>query len=386
MQKSGTSGPPPARKRGKSTGILTRITRRLPHSRRRTPPGTAPGTVVTDPGAAKPIITTMRYSKETFEEHRIEDISQIPTSVPEHEVLWLNVDGLGDSEIIRKIGERFDLHPLALEDVVNVHQRPKVDDYEDFLFLVARMPLSDAFHTSFFATEQLSLFMKENVVITFQEIPGGDCFGLIRERLRRGKGRIRERGPDYLCYSVLDSLIDNYFPALERYSDMLERLEDETVLRAQENIVSQIHAIKQDLMNIRRAIWPLREAINLLLRDSASVISEETRFHLRDCYDHTVQIIELVESYRELCADLRDIYLSSMSNRMNEIMKLLTVISTIFIPLNFVAGVYGMNFDPNVSPLNMPELEWYFGYPFALTLMLLIAGSLILFFHRKGWL
>jgi magnesium transporter len=289
---------------------------------------------------------------------------------------------LGDAKVISTIGNLFGLHQLALEDVVNVHQRAKVEDYPDHLFIVARM----VERNECLLTEQVTMFLGQDYVITFQERPGKDCIEPVRERIRKGKGRLRTLAADSLAYALLDAIVDGFFPVLESYSDRLEAVEDIVVTQPNRSVVEGIHSIKSDLLIIRRALWPLREAINTLVRDHNSLIHDDTRIYLRDCYDHTVQLIDLVETYRELGADLRDLYLSSVSNRMNEIMKVLTIISTIFIPLTFIAGIYGMNFDTKVSPWNMPELEWYYGYPFSLALMLAVTVAMGIFFWRRGWI
>jgi magnesium transporter len=235
-------------------------------------------------------------------------------------------------------------------------------------------------------TEQFSLFLGKGFVLTFQEGRPGDCFDPVREQIRKGVGRLREAGPDHLAYALLDAVIDAYFPVLEAYGESLEDLEEDLLWDPRRQSVIQIHAIKRDLLTLRRAIWPLRDVIGLLLREEPAFILPETHPYLRDCYDHIVQIIDLVETYRELTSSMMDVYLSSVSNRMNEIMKVLTVISTIFIPLSFIAGVYGMNFNPQASPLNMPELNWAWGYPLCLGLMGCVAGALVVYFWRRGWL
>ena len=233
--------------------------------------------------------------------------------------------------------------------------------------------------------EQFSLFLGPNFVLTFDEQPG-DCFDPVRERVRRKHGRVREAGADYLAYALLDTIVDCYFPLLERYGEQLEDLEETIISQPNHTVVAAIHDIKRDLLSLRRAIWPQRETFNTLLRDKTPLLTDETRLHLRDCYDHTVQLIDLIETYRELGADLMDIYLSSVSNRTNETMRVLTVIATIFIPLTFIAGVYGMNFNAGTSPWNMPELGWYWGYPLVLGLMAMVAAGQLFFFWRKGWL
>jgi magnesium transporter len=234
------------------------------------------------------------------------------------------------------------------------------------------------------ATEQLSLFLGQGFVVTFQERVG-DCFDPVRARLRKG-GPIRTRGPDYLTYALIDALVDSWFPVLEQHGERLEDLEDEILVHPARRTIARIHELRRDLMALRRAVWPLRDALGALCRDPTPLIAGETRTYLRDCYDHAVQIIDLLESGRELSADLTDAYLSNINNRMNEIMKVLAVIATIFLPLSFIASVYGMNFHTDKSPWNMPELAWRFGYPFALGLMVLTVIGMLFFFWRRGWL
>ena len=360
---------------------LSRRRRRKHQFQRQTQPGASPGTIVVDPQSPKPIITVIAYSPDGMIEEQIADIDQIPECLRKWPITWINVDGLGDAETIRRIGEIFNLHRLALEDVVNVHQRAKVEQYGAHLFIVARMVAwSDRLET-----EQLSIFLGQKWVLTFQERPGGDSFDPVRARLRESRGRIRDVGADYLAYALLDAVVDAYFPVLEQYGEALEDTEQDVLRGSAQEIIQRIHSIKHDLLILRRAIWPMREAVHTLVRDPHPVIHDETRIYLRDCYDHTIQLIDLLETYRELGSDLRDLYLSSASNRMNEIMKVLTVISTIFIPLNFIAGVYGMNFNTEY-PWNMPELNWRFGYLYALSLMLTVTAGLIYFFWQKGWL
>jgi magnesium transporter len=237
-----------------------------------------------------------------------------------------------------------------------------------------------------FLLEQVSLIVGRNYLLTIQEEPELDAFEPVRERIRHNKGAIRQQGTDYLAYSLIDAIIDGFFPVLEDYGERLEDLQDEVVSQPTKRTLDKIHRIKRELLLLRRAIWPQRDAINSLIREDSQLVSQPVRIYLRDCYDHTVQVIDMVETYRELASNLMDIYLSSISNRMNEVMQTLTVISTIFIPLTFIAGIYGMNFDRSASPVNMPELGWYYGYPSVLAVMLAIASSLLIYFWRRGWL
>jgi len=349
--------------------------------RRRTPPGTTPGTVETDPEADRPVIRVISFGPDDLEEKEPEDLDALSKLVGKRPVTWVDVQGLGDAKTIRRLGEIFHLHPLALEDVVNTHQRAKVEEYEEYLFIVVRM-LTGGEQLD---TEQMSLFLGPNFVVTFQERPG-DCLGPVRRRLRQGKGRIRQLGADYLAYTLLDAVVDAYFPVLEQYGEALDALDQQISTRPSPDTVVHVHQMRNDLLLLRRAVWPFRDDIGELLRDSSPLISEETRVYLRDCYDHTLQIIDLVETCREMCSDLRDYYLSAVSNRMSEVMKVLTIMATIFIPLSFIAGVYGMNFDTAVSAWNMPELRWPLGYPLALGIMAIVAGGQLWYFWRRGWL
>lgn len=315
-------------------------------------------------------------------EEEVRDIERLTVLRGQWPVLWVNIDGLGDVQLIARLGEMFRLHRLALEDAVNVRQRAKVELYEDHLFIVARMLAFNAQIES----EQVSLFLGDGFVISFQQGVPGDAFDPVRDRIRKGAGLIRRMGADYLAYELLDAIIDGYFPVLEEMGERLEQLEDEILIRPQAGAVGRLHDIKRELLTLRRAAWPLREATNSLVRDANRFLSDETRVHLRDCYDHAIRIIDFVETDRELASDLMDLYLSSINQRMTEIMKVLTIISTLFIPLTFIAGVYGMNFDTSKSGWNMPELTWPFGYLFALGLMVLTVIALLFYFRRKGWI
>ena len=355
---------------------------RKPRIHRRTQPGAAPGTLRSTPGAPPPEVRVMAFDKERLVELPDVPLERLPSLVEEHSVTWIDVVGLDDSRAIRKLGEQFGLHPLALEDVVNVHQRAKVEAYSDHLFIVGRvMSLAAQEHLE---SEQISIFLARQFVMTFQQ-RDGDCFDPLRERIRKSQGKVRETGSDYLAYALVDAVIDSYFPVVERYADLLDELEEEVAADPDPNSINRIHEIRNDLLLLRRSVRPHREAMNALVRDPHPLVSEETRFFFRDCYDHTIQVIDLLEIYREMCADLRDYFLSIASNRMNEIMKVLTIISTIFIPLSFISGVYGMNFDTSL-PGNMPELEWRYGYVAVLGLMGSVAVGMLVFFWRRGWL
>lgn len=349
--------------------------------RRRTAPGAMPGTIQIDPHAPPSVVKLMAYSPGEFREVEIQQVDEIRNYLAKYPVTWINVDGLGGAEILRGLGDLFQLHPLALEDVVNVHQRSKIEHYVTHEFLVFHQV--ELRHR--LITEQISLFLGKNYVLTFQE-EAGDCLDPVRDRIRQSKGRIREWGPDYLAYAILDASVDHYFPVLEEFGERLETLETQIIESPETSTMTLIHDTKRQLLTLRRKIWPLRDALNTLIRDAVPLISDNSRVYLRDTHDHVLRIIDLIETYRELGSDLLEFQLSSVSYKINEVMRILTVIATIFIPLTFIVGLYGMNFDPNVSPWNMPELKWYYGYPFALTLMALVTGGLLLFFYRLGWM
>jgi magnesium transporter len=357
--------------------------RRPPFATRYHPPGTAPGTLTphTGEGTGPVRVTLIDYSPEHVTEREVEKIEEVFSFRDTASVTWINVEGLADVPLLESLGRHFKLHPLSLEDILNCGQRPKVEDYDDYEFVVLK---SLHLETEGLSVEQISLVFGKNYVITFQERPG-DSFEPVRERIRKGKGLIRRAGPDYLAYALMDALIDEFFPVLEQYGERIEALEDDLVDRPSPQAVHQIHGLKRDLLVLRRAAWPERDLVNSLLRAETPLIHPETKVFLRDCYDHMVQAMDMIETYRELAAGMLDVYLSSVSNRMNEIMKVLTIISTIFIPLTFIVGIYGMNFD-TASPWNMPELHWRFGYLYCLGLMAAIAAGLVAYFRRKGWL
>lgn len=353
--------------------------RRRGRFRRRVPPGAPPGTLVADPSASKPILRLIAYSANELHEVVLADARAIADFLGTWPVVWLNVDGLGDAGVIAAIGEQFGLHRLALEDVLNTHQRAKVEAYADHLYVVCR----EIEAGNMVQTDQISLFVGANFVITFQE-RHGDCLGHVRERIRTAE-RFRAMGPDYLAYAIIDGVIDCYFPALEVLGERLESLEELVVLSPADGMVHQIHGLKRELLQVRRAVWPLRDAINSLLRDTNPLIRDETRLYLRDSHDHIIQLIDMLETYRELGSDLMDIYLSSLSNRLNSVMKVLTIIATIFMPLSFLASLYGMNFDRS-HPTNMPELGWRYGYVALLAVMGVTTLGMLYFFKRRGWI
>lgn len=341
-------------------------------------PGSMPGTLTIDHDAAPPKLCLIDYSRNAVEQLLLEYPEDCKPYLDSASVSWVDLQGFGNEAIVRRLGEVFGLHPLVLEDVVNVPQRPKVEDYRDQLVMIAQMVIPEPASGGFWS-EQVSLILGKSYLLTVQEEPERDCFEPVRQRIRTNKGSIRQNGSDYLAYALLDSIIDGFFPVLEAYGERIEDLENEVIGRPTPQTLDKIHHIRRDLLRLRRAIWPQREAINALIRDASPLISQEVQIYLRDCYDHAIQVLDMVETYRELASSLMDVYLSSVSNRMNEIMKVLTVISTMFIPITFIAGVYGMNFK------YMPELDWHWGYFLVWGLMLSIEVGLVFFFWKRGW-
>ncbi|HMN40697.1 MAG TPA: magnesium/cobalt transporter CorA [Phycisphaerales bacterium] len=373
--------------------------RKLRRNLKLKPPGTAPETLVADPAAPKPHVSAIGYGglragTGSKTEHREIDgatIEQVRALRGEFARVWVNVDGLGDAEVVRSLGELFGLHKLALEDVLSTHQRAKADEFDDHLFIVIREPSftptgepASSRIPGQFDTDQISMFLGSDFVVTFQEMRG-DCLDPVRARIRQCRGRICTSGPDFLVYSILDAIVDSYFPVLEAFGERLEDLESQAVESPSTRTVHQIHAIKRELLVMRRTVWPAREAISSLVRDESPLVGPETRVYMRDAYDHMVQLIDILENYRELGSDLMDIYISSQSHRLNEVMKVLTVLATLFMPLTFIVGVYGMNFDRS-SPYGMPELGWKYGYPLVWAIMLSVSGGMLVWFWRRGWI
>lgn len=348
------------------------------------PPASPPGTLVVD-STDRPQIFVIDFDAKVVVERQIQSVEEIVEYLTDDRpsITWVDVRGIGHKETFERIGEIFKIHPLALEDMVNVPQRPKSDAYADHHLIIARMAqLPDACSVR---TEQLAILFGKSFVLTVQEEANWDVMEGVRDRIRKGRGNIRERGADYLAYALLDAVIDEFFPVLERLGERIEELELKVTL-ARRPMSQEIHDLKRELLILRRAIWPQRDMVNALLRDESPLISKETRLYLRDTYDHAVQVMDMVETFREISSGLMDLYLSGMSNRMNEIMKVLTIISTIFLPITAIAGVYGMNFHHESSPFNMPELDWYYGYPFVLGMMFASVVGLFLFYWRKGWI
>ncbi len=340
--------------------------------------GARPGTLVISHASPPPVIRVMEYTPESVKEHEIDDVESLRRFLQADAKVWIDVQGFGDEKVIRAIGELFGLHPLALEDVVNVPQRPKAEAYDKHLLWITRMATMVDHGT--LQTEQVSMVLGANYLLTFQEMYG-DVLDPVRERIRVGKGRpIRNSGHDYLAYAVIDAIIDGYYPILETFGETMEEFENEIVDNPDSSLLQKIHHIKREMLALRRAVWPQREALNKLIRDECEFVTENVRTYLRDVYDHCIQIIDVVETYRELAGGLMDVYLSSIGNRQNEVMKVLTIMASIFIPLTFLAGIYGMNFD------NMPELHSAWGYPMLLTIMFAVGVGMTFYFKRKGWL
>jgi len=342
--------------------------------------GLPPGTLVHigERRTEKAEITVIDYDEKNFQEKEAVKVEEYFPFKDKPTVTWININGLQEVGIIEKIGVHFGIHPLVLEDILHTGQRPKAEDLGDYLFIILRMLYHDEREDGMVG-EQVSLLLGPNYVISFQEREG-DVFNPIRERIRNAKGRIRKAGADYLAYALLDAIVDHYFVILEKLGEKIESLEEELVTNPRPETLQAIHTLKRDLIFLRRSVWPLREVISGLEREESPLITEPTGIYLRDVYDHTIQVMDTIETYRDMVSGMLDIYLSSLSNRMNEVMKVLTMIATIFIPLTFIAGIYGMNFK------FMPELEWHWGYPMALIVMLLIVGSMFIYFRRKKWL
>jgi len=345
--------------------------------RRHPPAGAMPGTLVAAPEATPPVNRLIAYGPETVEHRPITDPGELRAILHGPGVAWVDVQGLGDEATLRHVGEIFSIHPLALEDAVNVPQRPKSERYDAHQLFITRMTrINERMEVE---TEQVSIFFGARFVLTLQE-HYGDVFDPVRRRIQAGKGLIRQSGPDYLAYALIDTIIDEYFPVAEALGDQLSDLEEEILARPTPRGLRRIHRMRRQLLGLRRAVWPQREAVSVLIREESPLVTAQVKQYLRDCHDHTVQIADVIETYRELAASLMDIYLSSTSQRTNEVMKVLTIMASIFIPLTFVAGVYGMNFE------HLPELKLPWAYPALLGLMVLIAVGMLIYFRRRGWI
>jgi magnesium transporter len=345
--------------------------------------GAPPGAFAEMEGAYDSRMHLISYSADAIEEREAASLDDIDAMLADDRVLWIDVQGLADQGLVRALGERFDLHPLALADTVNVGQRPKIEGYDGFVFAAVRMATLP--EGGDIRWEQVSVYIRQGVVITFQEKPG-DCLEPLRTRLRSGRRVLLSSGADYLGCMVIDAIIDGYFPVLESYGDRLEELETDVIERPKPEVLAEVYRMKRELSLFRRAVWPLRETLSSLLRDGHDLLQDKTLPYLRDAADHTFQVVDILESYRELAGSFIEVYLSSVANRTNEVMRVLTVIATIFIPLTFIAGIYGMNFDPEASAFNMPELGWKYGYAAFWAVSLVIAAGLLYLFRRQGWL
>jgi magnesium transporter len=341
-------------------------------------PGSEPGTLIIEPDAKPSRIILIDYD----EDNAIRKVDITPNAcapyIGTNTVSWMDIQGLGSETVLKQVGAIFNLHPLLLEDVVNVPQRPKLEDYNNQLLVISHMVRLKE-DESGFDTEQVSFVLGKRYLLSFQEEELQDCFEIVRDRIRTSQGRVRKSGADYLTYLLLDTIIDGYFPVVEHYEDRIEALEDVIISNPDRDTMQEIYDVRRELLALRRLIWPMRNVLNLLMRDHHGIVSDEVQIYFRDSYDHVIQILEIIEAYRELAASLMDVYMSTMGNKLNEIMKFLTVISTIFIPLTFIVGVYGMNFE------NMPELKGEWSYFMVWLVMLGVAGGLIFYFWRKGW-
>lgn len=342
--------------------------------------GLAPGSLVHigEERTEKPKITIIDYNRDNYQEKVVESVEECFPFKDNPTVSWINVDGIHQVDIIEKLGTHFGLHPLVMEDIVHTSQRPKMEDYDSYIYVVLKMLWFEDGDTDV-KTEQVSIILGQNYVISFQEVEG-DTFKFLRERLRNGKGRIRAMGADYLTYAILDSIVDNYFLIIEKFGEVIEGLEEELIENPSPEILQRIHELKKEMIYLRKSVWPLREVINGLERTESPLFNDSTFIFLKDVYDHTIQIADAIETYRDVLSGILDVYLSSVSNKMNEVMKILTIIATIFIPLTFVAGMYGMNFT------NMPELGWKWGYPAVWIINILIFISMYMYFRKKNWL
>lgn len=340
--------------------------------------GAPPGTVVYHGKntTEKVKITLIQYNENTFIEKNYYDFSECLMAVESDKIKWINVDGVHKVEVIEEIGRHFNIHTLTLEDIVNTSQRAKFEDYDSYVVAIMKM----ISYNNEILSEQLTVVLMDGLVISFQEADGGDAFDMIRNRLRQGKGRVRKMGADYLAYALLDAVVDCYFTILEKVGDRIELLEEEVMDEPDQNMLKHLHYMKREMIFLRKAVWPMRELINNLERSETELIKPTTDIYLRDLHDHAIRVIDTVETYRDLLSGMMDIYLSSVSNRMNEIMKVLTIITTIFVPVTFIVGVYGMNFD------NIPELHSQWGYPITWAVIIITIGLLLYYFRRKKWL
>ena len=348
---------------------------------RRPPVGARPGELAIDPSWPPPRVRVVAYDHDQVDEYEEPegacDLARIRSIIDSHAVTWVDVQGLGNAALLESIAESFSLHPLAIADVVNVPQRPKAESYEDYIFLITKMITLE--EDSAVKIEQVSAFLGPNYLLTFQE-HYGDVWDPVRDRIRSPNTRIRGEKVDYLAYAVLDAVIDGYYPVLEEMGERLLDMEEDALRSPTEDAIKETNRIRRSLLSIRRVLWPQREAVSSLIRDPTPLVSDPVRLFLRDAYDHCAQGADLIESYREILNGVANLHLTGLSNRANDVMKLLTIMASIFIPLTFLAGIYGMNFE------YMPELHDRYGYPVVLVIMLIIAVSMVLYFRKKGWI
>ncbi len=352
-------------------------------TKRYNPPGTSPGSIVPpEPHPREPMrLHLLEYAEDSVVENDDADADECVRYLQDPRITWIHIQGEPDPDTLHTLGEKFGLHPLALEDVANSGQRPKAEAYDEQLFVIAAFATRDRGQ---FTTRQVSLFLGRGYVVSFCN-GGDDPFAAVRRRIRARSGRIRSTGADYLFYALLDVVIDHGFPLLEEFGAQLEDLEQELLAEPTRRTLNRIHARKRELLLLRKMLWPHREVVSALLRDEQRLFQDSTRVYLRDVQDHAVQILDLLELYREMTTSMLDVYLSSVSNKLNEVMRTLTMIATIFIPLTFVVGLYGMNFDRS-SPYNMPELGWTYGYPLTWAVMIVITVGMVWLFKRRKWL
>lgn len=341
--------------------------------------GLPPGTLVHigNKRIEKVKITIIDYDEKHFQEKEVKSAEECFPYKDKSTITWINIDGVHEIKVIEEIGKHFNLHPLILEDIVDTDQRPKIKDFGNYIFIILKMLYYDEKDNEM-KVEQVSLVLGKNYVISFQEREG-DVFDAIRERNRNNIGRIRKLGADYLVYSLIDAIVDNYFTIIEKLDEEIENLEDKVIIQPNPSNVQAIHKLKRDLIFLRKSVWPLREVISFLEKGESPLVLESTNIYLRDVYGHTIQVMDTVETLRDIVSGILDIYLSSINTRMNEIMKVLTIIATIFIPLTFITGIYGMNFQ------YMPEIKWFWGYPAVLSIMVAIGIGMLIYFKRKKW-
>jgi magnesium transporter len=344
--------------------------------------GTSPGTL-TYVGEEVKFGTNIfwtEYNQESYKTHTFPKLLDFQLKLDENKTYWLNIDGIHEPKVIETVGKVFSLHPLVMEDILNSQQKPKFEYYDDKQLFVTFKMLEYNPYTREIEVEHLSFILGKNYLITFQEERTRDIFEAVTIRLKASAGKTRKNGADYLLYSLMDLVVDNYFVVLEQISENIERLEDEIIKNTKQKSMTEIYAMKRELMLMRKTIFPLRDMISNLIREEAPLITSNTAIYLRDVHDHVSQVIETVDSYRELVASLMDLYLSQAGNRMNNVMKVLTVISVIFMPLTFIAGIYGMNFD------NIPELHWQNGYYYVWGFMIFLVAIMLFYFKRKDWI